>query len=81
MHMIALFSRRRAMRVCALTSLWQRDLKAHIHARIQPHIQAHIHAHTHTNTHTSTHTQTCIQPYAKWEGRTSLSRPRMGGYS
>ena|SRR6218665_1988451 len=25
------------------------------------------------------HTSTYMQPYAKWEGKTGLSRPRMGG--
>jgi len=60
------------MRALTSQTTEMKHICTHIHTHT--HIQAHMHTytHTHTSTHTCSHTQ-------KLEGKTGLSRPRMGG--
>jgi len=71
MHKIALFNRKRATFMCALTSLWKRtyteatETSKHTYTQSYAHINV-IHEHSQTYMHIRTHTCRHMQ---KWEGR------------
>jgi len=55
MHVIALFNRRMAIFMCALTSLWKSH--RHIKVRMHPHTSTHMHTYKRTYKHTYAHIQ------------------------
>ena len=54
---LGLFNRSRATLKCALTYLWRRNVKGHIHAAIRTHRSTHTRTYTHKQAHTYTHIQ------------------------